>query len=223
MAGNARFVPPPPEELLSSLGALEKFIHNDPVKTPTLIKAGMAHAQFESIHPFLDGNGRLGRLLIPFILIAEGTLTSPVFYLSLYFKQRRQDYYDALDRVRAHGDWEGWLAFYLEGVAEVAEQGSSTSTKLIAMFNDHQAAINKLGRAKFSAHKVHELLKKRCVVSVATVSSELGLSFPTANKTLAHLQDLGFVGEISGRRRHRVFSYVPYLKALQAGMGGLPG
>lgn len=221
--GNARFVPPPPEEVLPALGALEKFIHNEPAKTPTLIKAGMAHAQFESIHPFLDGNGRLGRLLIPFIMIAEGTLTSPLLYLSLYFKQHRRDYYDALDRVRARGDWEGWLAFYLEGVAEVAEQGSETSAKLIAMFNEHQAAINRLGRARFSALKVHDLLKKRCVLSVATVCSELGFSFPTANKTLAHLQSLGFVGEVSGRRRHRVFSYVPYLKALQAGMGGMPG
>lgn len=221
--GNARFVPPPPEEVLPALGALEKFIHNEPVRTPTLIKAGMVHAQFESIHPFLDGNGRLGRLLIPFTMIAEGMLTSPLLYLSLYFKQRRRDYYDALDRVRERGDWEGWLAFYLEGVAEVAEQGSETSAKLIAMFNKHQEAIHGLGRAKYSALKVHELLKKRCVLSVNSVCSELGLSFPTANKTLTHLKELGFVGEISGRQRHRVFSYVPYLKALQAGMGGLPG
>ncbi len=217
--GNARFVPPPPEEVHPAMSALEKFIHGDPVQTPTLIKAGLVHVQFESIHPFLDGNGRLGRLLIPFMMIAEGVLSSPLLYLSLYFRQRQQDYYAALDRVRTHGDWEGWLAFYLEGVAEVSEQASTAAIKLIAIFNEHQAAIQGLGRARFSALKVHELLKKRCVLSIPVICKELGLSFPTANKTLAHLQKLGFVKEISGKRRRRVFSYAPYLEILQEGMG----
>lgn len=216
--GNARFVPPPPEEVVAAMGALEKFIHGDPVQTPTLMKAGLVHAQFESIHPFLDGNGRLGRLLIPFIMIAEGALSSPLLYLSLYFRQRRQDYYDALDRVRTHGDWEGWLSFYLDGVAQVAEQATTTATKLIGIFKEHETAIQELGRPRFSALKVHELLKKRCVVSIPTICKELDLSFPTANKTLGHLQRLGFVKEISGKRRHRVFSYAPYLEILQAGM-----
>lgn len=215
--GNARFVPPPPEEVLPAMGALEKFIHGDPVQTPTLIKAGLVHVQFESIHPFLDGNGRLGRLLIPFIMIAEGAIASPLLYLSLYFKQRRQDYYDALDRVRTHGDWEAWLAFYLEGVAEVAEQASATANKLVAVANEHQAVIKTLGRPKFSALRVHELFKKRCVLSIPVICKELGLSFPTATKALGHLVRLGFVKEISGKRRHRVFAYDTYLKTLSEG------
>ncbi len=216
--GNAKFVPPPPQKVIPALGALEKFIHGVPTQTPTLIKAGMVHAQFESIHPFLDGNGRLGRLLIPFIMIAEGTLSSPLLYLSLYFKVRRTEYYEALQRVRTDGDWEGWLAFYLDGIAEVATQASDTATKLIGIFKEHAAAIEGLGRSKGTAVKVHELFKKRCVLSIPVVSRELGVSFPTANKTLGKMQQLGFVKEITGKQRHRVFSYAPYLKILQEGM-----
>ncbi|OGR57034.1 MAG: cell filamentation protein Fic, partial [Elusimicrobia bacterium GWA2_69_24] len=162
--GNARFVPPPPQEVLPALGALEKFIHGEPAQTPTLIKAGLAHAQFESIHPFLDGNGRLGRLLIPFIMIAEGALSSPLLYLSLYFKVRRAEYYEALQRVRTDGDWEGWLAFYLDGIAEVANQASDTAAKLTGIFREHAAAIEGLGRSKATALRVHDLFKKRCVL-----------------------------------------------------------
>lgn len=216
--GNAKFVPPPPHEVIPSLGALERFIHGEPAQTPTLIKAGLVHAQFESIHPFLDGNGRLGRLLIPLIMIAEGTLTSPLLYLSLYFKARRTEYYEALQRVRTDGDWEGWLAFYLDGIAEVAGQASDTAARLIGIFKKHAAAIEGLGRSKGTAVKMHELFKKRCVLSIPVASQELGVSFPTANKTLGKLQRLGFVKEITGKRRHRVFSYAPYLKVLQEGM-----
>lgn len=216
--GNARFVPPPPHEVLPALGALEKFIHGGPAQTPTLIKAGLAHAQFESIHPFLDGNGRLGRLLIPFIMIAEGVLSSPLLYLSLYFKTRRTEYYEALQRVRTDGDWEGWLAFYLDGVAEVANQASDTAAKLVDIFKEHSAAIEGLGRSRYTSLRVHDLFKKRCVLSLPVISKELGVSFPTANKTLVKLQGLGFVKELTGKRRHRVFSYEPYLRLLQAGM-----
>lgn len=175
--------------------------------------------QFESIHPFLDGNGRLGRLLIPFVMIVEGALSSPLLYLSLHFKSHRQEYYDTLDRVRTHGDWEGWLAFYLDGVSEVSDQAIATATKLVALFKEHAAAIQGLGRAKHSALRVHELLKKRCIVSVPVASKELGLTFPAVNKALKNLQGLGFVKEISGKQRHRVFSYVPCLETLQTGMG----
>lgn len=216
--GNAKYVPPPPHEVLPALGALEKFIHGGPAQTPTLIKAGLAHAQFESIHPFLDGNGRLGRLLIPFIMIAEGVLSSPLLYLSLYFKARRTDYYEALQRVRTDGDWEGWLAFYLDGVAEVANQASDTAARLVDIFKEHSAAIEGLGRSRYTALRVHDLFKKRCVLSLPVISKELGVSFPTANKTLGKLQGLGFVKELTGKRRHRVFSYEPYLHLLQAGM-----
>lgn len=216
--GNAKFVPPPPQEVIPSLGALEKFIHGEPAQTPTLIKAGLVHAQFESIHPFLDGNGRLGRLLIPFIMIAEGVLSSPLLYLSLYFKVQRTEYYEALQRVRTNGDWEGWLAFYLDGIAEVANQASDTATKLVGIFKEHGAAIETLGRARFTALKVHDLFKKRCILSLPVISKELDVSFPTANKTLGKLQQLGFVKEITGKQRHRVFSYEPFLKMLQEGM-----
>ncbi len=219
--GNAKFVPPPPQEILPALGALEKFIHGQPTQTPTLIKAGMVHAQFESIHPFLDGNGRLGRLLVPFILIAEGSLSSPLLYLSLYFKTRRAEYYETLQRVRTDGDWEGWLAFYLDGIAEVANQASDTAAKLLRLFREHAAAIEGLGRSKGTALKMHELFKKRCVLSIQVASKELGVSFPTANKTLGKLKQLGFVKEITGKQRHRIFSYAPYLTMLQEGMDGL--
>lgn len=216
--GNAKFVPPPPHEVIPALGALEKFIHGEPAQVPTLIKTGLVHAQFESIHPFLDGNGRLGRLLIPFIMIAEGALSSPLLYLSLYFKVRRAEYYEALQRVRTDGDWEGWLAFYLDGVAEVANQASDMAAKLVGIFKTHAAAIKGLGRSKFTALRVHDLFKKRCILSLPVISRELGVSFPTANKTLTRLQQLGFVKEMTGKRRHRVFSYEPYLRILQEGM-----
>ncbi len=216
--GNAKFVPPPPQEVIRSLGALETFIHGEPTQTPTLIKAGLAHAQFESIHPFLDGNGRLGRLLIPFIMIAEGTLSSPLLYLSLYFKTRRTEYYEALQRVRTDGDWEGWLAFYLDGIAEVANQASDTATQLTSLFKEHENAIMGLGRSKETALKLHDLFKMRCILSLPVVSKELDVSFPTANKTMGKLQRLGFVKEITGKRRHRIFSYEPYLRMLQEGM-----
>lgn len=175
------------------------------------IDAGIAGFRPEGCHIH-------GRLLIPFVMITEGALSSPLLYLSLYFKQRQQDYYAALDRVRTRGDWEGWLAFYLEGVAEVSEQPSTTAARLVALFNEHQAAIESLGRARFSGLKLHELFKRRCVLSIPVICKELGVSFPTASKTLAHLQKLGFVNEISGKRRRRVYSYAPYLQILQIGM-----
>jgi Fic family protein len=216
--GNAKYVPAPWQEVIPALGALEKFIHGEPAQTPTLIKAGLVHAQFESIHPFLDGNGRLGRLLIPFIMIAEGALSSPLLYLSLYFKVRRTEYYEALQRVRTDGDWEGWLAFYLDGIAEVANQASDTATKLVGIFKEHATAIEGLGRSKGTALRLHDLFKKRCILSAPVVRKELGVSFPTANKTLRKLVQLGFVKEITGKQRHRVFSYEPYLQMLQEGM-----
>lgn len=216
--GNAVFVPPPPHEVIPALGALEKFIHDQPAVTPTLIKAGLVHAQFESIHPFLDGNGRMGRLLIPFIMIAEGALSSPLLFLSLYFKTRRTEYYEALQRVRTEGDWEGWLAFYLAGIAEVANQAADTAARVAGIFREHGAAIEGLGRSKATALRVHELFKQRCILSLPLVCKELGVSFPTANKTLGKMRQLGFVKEITGKQRRRVFSYEPYLRLLQEGM-----
>ncbi|MBI4528067.1 MAG: Fic family protein [Deltaproteobacteria bacterium] len=215
--GNALYVPPPPHEVLPAMGALEKFLHNDPIPTPPLRKAGLAHAQFESIHPFLDGNGRLGRLLITFVLCAEGVLSQPLLYLSLFFKQHREEYYAALQRIRTEGDWEGWLKFYLTGVEEVSRQASQTAGKLIAMFEDHRGAIQKLGKATGSALRVHDLLKRRVILSLPVACKELELSFPAVNKAMMNLQKLGLVREFTGKHRNRLFSYDPYLKILAEG------
>jgi Fic family protein len=215
--GNALYVPPPSHEVTPAMGALENFLHNDPIATPSLVKAGLAHAQFESIHPFLDGNGRLGRLLITFILCVEGVLTQPLLYLSLFFKQHRETYYVALQRIRTEGDWEGWLKFYFTGVEEVSNQASETAKKLVVMFEEHRARIQKLGKAAGSALRVHELLKKRVLLSLPTACAELHLSFPAVSKALSNLEKLGLVREFTGKQRNRFFSYDSYLKILSDG------
>jgi len=215
--GNALYVPPPPREVMPAMGALEKFLHNEPSYTPTLIKAGLSHAQFETIHPFLDGNGRVGRLLITFILCAEGVLSQPLLYLSLYFKQHRTEYYDALQRTRTKGDWEGWLKFYLAGVEEVSKQASDTAKKLYSMFDQHHQQIQQIGKAAGSALRVHELLKKRIILSLPIAQAELKLSFPAVNKAMANLEKLGLVREFTGKQRDRLFCYEPYLKVLNEG------
>lgn len=199
------------------MGVLEKFLQNDPVQTPTLIKAGLVHAQFESIHPFLDGNGRLGRLLITFILCVEGALTQPLLYLSLFFKQHRDEYYDALQRVRTDGDWEGWLIFYLTGVEEVSRQASDTAKKLVTLFDRHNRQIQKIGKAAGSALRVHDLLKQRGILSLTNAQENLHLSFPTVAKAVANLQKLGIVREFTGMQRNRIFSYESYIKILAEG------
>ena len=217
--GNAIYVPPPPHEVLPAMGALEKFIHGEPVQTPTLIKTGLVHAQFESIHPFLDGNGRVGRLLIALILHTEGALTYPLLFLSLYFKQRRIDYYEALMSVRLRGAWEEWLAFYLAGVEEVAKESAETAEEAIKMFAVDRCKIETLGKASASALKVHGILEKHCLVSLAIAQQELGLSLPTVTQAMARLQKLGIVKEITGKRRKQVFAYDAYWKLISRGMG----
>lgn len=216
--GKAVFVPPPAHEVLSAMGALEKFLHNDPVPTPTLIKAGMAHAQFETIHPFLDGNGRVGRLLITFILCAEGVLSQPLLYLSLFFKAHRTEYYDALQRIRTEGDWEGWLKFYLTGVESTSNQACETAKKLFGIFEQHRVLIHdRLGRASGSALRLHDLLKKEIVMSIPSAVAKLNLSFPAATKAFMNLQKIGIVREFTGKQRNRLFVYDMYLKALSEG------
>jgi len=197
------------------MGHLEKFLHGEPAKVPTLVKAGLVHAQFESIHPFLDGNGRLGRLLITFILCAEKALSEPLLYLSLYFKQRREDYYAILQRVRTHGEWEAWLSFYLEGVEEVADQASATAKKLVHLFERDREKIQGLGRAAPTALRVHDLLKRRAIISPAAAQKDLKLTFPPISKALTNLQKLGIVRESTGKQTHRVYAYDSYLKTLQ--------
>ncbi|HEV7594534.1 MAG TPA: Fic family protein [Gemmatimonadaceae bacterium] len=209
--GTARFVPPPPHELMRVLGDLEKFIVEGNA-TP-IIKAGLAHAQFETIHPFLDGNGRLGRLLITMILCSEKTLAEPFLYLSLYFKQHRDDYYAALQRVRTDGDWEGWMAFYLEGVDWTARQATHTTTKLLELFSSDRERIIKAARAPATL-RVYEEIQRRVIVSIRRVSETLNLSIPTVTTALRRLEELKIVRETTGRRYGRMFAYQQQLDIL---------
>ncbi|MEI8064045.1 MAG: Fic family protein [Verrucomicrobiota bacterium] len=213
--GNATFVPPPPDQLNECLGALEKFLHNQPVATPALIKAGLAHVQFESIHPFLDGNGRLGRLLITFILCAEGVLRDSLLYLSLYFKQHRQEYYDLLQQVRVKGDWEAWLKFFLKGVYETAEQSAKTAHSLMRLAAKDETKIQGIGRAAGSALRVHRYLQRQPITSIAKAADQLRLSVPAAATALRNLEKIGIVREVTGGSYGRLYAYQSYLKLLE--------
>jgi Fic family protein len=212
--GNARYVPPPPHEMMSALDNFEKFLHDGYGRTAPIVKAGLAHAQFETIHPFLDGNGRVGRLLISLIFGAEGLLSQPFFYFSLYLKENRSDYYDALQRVRTHGDWEGWIRFYLVGVDAVARQAADTTLALRELFQADQQRVMTLGRAAVSAMRVYEVLKERIVVSISRAAQETGLTWPTVNDALRRLLQLGIVREVTGRNRARVYVYQRQLDLL---------
>ena len=212
--GNAHFVPPPPHEMLAALDNFEKFLHDGYGGTPPIIKAGLAHAQFETIHPFLDGNGRVGRLLISLIYCSEGLLSQPFFYFSLYLKENRSAYYDALQRVRTHGDWEAWLYFYLAGVEAVARQAADTTLALRGLFQQDQQRVANLGRAAGSAMRVYERLKERIILSIPRASEDTGLTWPTVNGALRRLQELGIAREVSGRSRDRIFVYQKQLDLL---------
>ena len=215
--GNAVFVPPPPELLIDCLGALEKFLHNDPVKTPLLVKAALAHVQFETVHPFLDGNGRLGRLLITFLFCAEGALREPLLYLSLYFKQHRQQYYDLLQSVRQTGDWEAWLRFFLIGVEDTARQAALTARALMNLAAADEKLIHTIGKPAGSALRVHRLLQAQPIISIATASAALALTTPTITASLKHLEKLGLVRETTGGKYARFYAYDKYLKILNEG------
>ena len=215
--GNAAFVPPPANEVLDCMSDLERFLHDQPEPTPTLLKAALAHVQFETIHPFLDGNGRLGRLLITLLLCDQQVLKEPMLYLSLYFKTHRQYYYELLDRVRHTGDWEAWLHFFAEAVTVTATQAAETAQQLHALSEQHRELIHGLGRAAASALQVHRALMQRPIVSVGAVAELTGLTFVTANRALGHLQELGVVAELTGQRRNRLFSYTSYIDALARG------
>jgi Fic family protein len=212
--GTARYVPPPPHEMMAALDNFEKFLHDGYGRTAPIVKAGLAHAQFETIHPFLDGNGRVGRLLISLIFGAEGLLSQPFFYFSLYLKENRSDYYDALQRVRTHGDWEGWIRFYLVGVDAVARQAADTTLALRELFQVDQQRVMTLGRAAVSALRVYEVLKERIVVSIPRAAQETGLTWPTVNDALRRLLQLGIVREVTGRNRARVYVYQRQLDLL---------
>lgn len=215
--GNARFVPPPPDRLLECLGALEKFLHNEPPTTSTLVKAALAHVQFETIHPFLDGNGRLGRLLITFLLCAENVLQEPLLYLSLYFKQNRTVYYDHLQTVRQTGDWESWLRFFLTGIRETSEQAVATARRLRTLFTDDAARLTGLGRAGGNAFRVHQQFQTQPIASVSRMSEALGISINTARSALEQLQKLGIARELTGGKYGRLYAYDQYLAILNEG------
>jgi Fic family protein len=215
--GTAAFVPPPPELVMDCMHALELFVHDEREDLPILIKAGMVHVQFETIHPFLDGNGRLGRLLITFLLCAAGALREPILYLSLYFKQNRAIYYDLLDRVRANGDWETWMNFFLTGVRDTAEQSASAARRILAVFEEHRRKIEGLGRPAPSVLRVFEFLQRNPILSIPAAAGKIGVSAPTVAKSLQHMRQLGMLREITGRQRHRLFVYDAYLKILSEG------
>jgi Fic family protein len=215
--GNAHFVPAPPALVEEAMSALERSFHDADVSYPLLVTAALAHVQFETIHPFLDGNGRIGRLLIPLLLHNGGMLQQPLLYLSLYFKQHRDEYYRLLDRVRAEGDWETWLDFFLEGVETTATGAVETSQRLVALFKEDVARVQTRGRAAATMFRVLQALRERPVLTLNEVARRTGLSFPTAAKGMAGLVDIGLSRELTGNRRNRVFTYDRYLAILGEG------
>lgn len=216
--GNASFVPPPPEKVMECLGALELFLHDKPEPTPILLKAALAHVQFETIHPFLDGNGRLGRLMITLLLCEQGVLRAPMLYLSLYFKTHRQYYYELLNRVRLNGDWEAWLDFFAEAVIATATQAWDTAMKLAELADHDRDLVAGLGRAAASAHKVRRALLERPIASAGWLVEKTGLTHATVNKSLGHLERLGIVSELTEHRRNRLFSYASYIEVMNQGI-----
>jgi Fic family protein len=215
--GNAAYVPPPPELVMECMGELETFLHSDARDLPLLVKAALAHVQFESIHPFLDGNGRVGRLLITFLLCAGGALSEPILYLSLYFKSNRQIYYDLLTSVRTSGNWEAWIEFFLTGVKETSEQAIGSARRLIALLDVDRKRIEGLGRPAASVLRVFEYSQTQPILSIARAAEKIGLTFPTVAAAIEHLQRLGILYEVTGKQRRRLFAYRGYMDILNEG------
>ncbi|NNF29592.1 MAG: Fic family protein [Gemmatimonadetes bacterium] len=215
--GNAGFVPPPHQRVPDCMAELERFIHGEEDGVTHLIRAGLAHVQFETIHPFLDGNGRVGRLLITLMLHTSGVLRQPLLYLSLYFKQNRDRYYSLLDQVRRDGDWEEWLIFFLDGVHKTATGAVNTERRLSDLFLRHQSVLEARGRKGRSALKVHAALRQRPLLTVTLASERTGLSFPGASSAVEVLLEEGIVREMTGRKRGRVFGYAEALEILNEG------
>jgi Fic family protein len=220
--GNALFVPPPVTELDACLAAFEAFMHEDQSRLPALMKAGLLHVQFETIHPFLDGNGRIGRLLVTLYLCVQGVLRRPLLYLSLYLKTHRADYYRLLQEVRERGAWEPWLEFFLDGIAETANQAFDAATRIVDLFKADRDQITAESDRAGSALRVHELLQQHPFLAAGQFVEQTGLSMPTVNAALADLERLGIVEEVTGRKRGRVFGYRRYLAILSEGTEPLP-
>jgi Fic family protein len=215
--GKALFVPPPPEEAMDCMADLEKFLDDQPARTPVLLKAALSHVQFETIHPFLDGNGRLGRLLVTFLLCIESALSEPLLYLSLYFKAHRETYYDLLQRVRVEGDWEAWVTFFLEGVRETAEQAVKTAQLIMKLFTDDRIRIEAMGQAAGTVSRVHSYLQRKPVLEIPRAAQEIEISQPTVTSALKRLEEIGVVREITGKARDRIYVYKEYLDILEEG------
>ncbi|MCB1214517.1 MAG: Fic family protein [Deltaproteobacteria bacterium] len=215
--GNAVFVPPPPEKLMECLGDLEDFLYNKQIKLPALVKAALFHVQFESIHPFLDGNGRLGRLLITFILCVEGLLKEPLLYLSLYFKTNRQAYYAHLQAVRKEGAWESWIAFFLKGVVETARQATETAKTVLELFKKDRLMIEQSKSSTASVLAIYHYFQKAPLSNTKKIKEACQLSLPTVLRSLNTLEKLGILKEISGKERHKLYAYSLYLDILNQG------
>jgi len=220
--GNAAFVPPPAEEVLECMSKLELFLHDQPEPTPVLLKAALALVQFETIHPFLDGNGRLGRLLIALLLCEQKVLREPMLYLSLYFKTHRQYYYELLNNVRMTGDWEAWLDFFAEAVIVTATQAVETAQQLLGLSNQDRDKISGLGRAAASTLQVHRALMEHPIATSGSLVGKTGITPATVNKALGHLEQLGIVKELTAQKRNRLFSYAGYIEIMNRGTE-LPG
>lgn len=215
--GNARFVPPPPHRVEEAMGELERFLHDQPARISPVLKAALAHVQFETIHPFLDGNGRVGRLLVTLLLCAEGVLREPMLYLSLYLKQHRSHYYELLDVVRHEGDWETWVSFFAEGVAEMAESAVASARRLHGITERDGDRVQRLGRRAGSAATVLQTLQRTPVSTIPRLAKRTKLTVPTIAKALDVLQELGIVRETTGKQRHRIYSYDGYMRILSEG------
>ncbi|MFZ7126655.1 MAG: Fic family protein [Desulfobacterales bacterium] len=215
--GNAAFVPPPAENVPECMSKLELFLHDEPEPTPVLLKAALAHVQFETIHPFLDGNGRLGRLLITLLLCEQKVLREPMLYLSLYFKTHRRYYYELLNDVRLTGDWEAWLDFFAEAVIVTATQAVETARQLLDLSNRDRDRIGDLGRAAASALQVHRALMEHPIATSGSLVQKAGITPATVNKALGHLEQLGIVKELTARKRNRLFSYTGYIDIMSRG------
>lgn len=213
----ARYVPPPWQEVEPAMGQLEKFLHDEPESTPILIKAALAHAQFETIHPFLDGNGRVGRLLITLLLVADHVLKRPLLYLSLYLKQNRDDYYDHLQRIRTEGAWEEWLRFFLEGVVEVAESTTATTRHLVHRIERDRQTIHEFGRGAATALRVHDLASRFVVFRPTVAAEALELTAPPVYAAVRRLEEVGILREVTGRQRGKLYVYDEYLARLNEG------
>jgi Fic family protein len=220
--GNAAFVPPPAEDVPECMSKLELFLHDQPEPTPVLLKAALAHVQFETIHPFLDGNGRLGRLLIALLLCSRSVLREPMLYLSLYFKTHRQYYYELLNNVRMTGDWEAWLDFFAEAIIVTATQAVETAQQLLDLSNQDRDKISGLGRAAASTLQVHRALMEHPIATSASLVEKTGITPATVNKALGHLEQLGIVKELTAQKRNRLFSYAGYIEIMSRGTE-LPG